>query len=72
MRKNDKFYYKKEEGRRQKEEGRRKREQARLYTPSSGLSFSPVLRLLAVMFYPGIHPAPLKTQKNSLTYGNFT
>jgi hypothetical protein len=61
----------KEEGRRKKEEGRRKIEQARLLLFSRAVSFSPVLRLLAVMLYPGIHPTPLKIQDNSQIYGNF-
>lgn len=64
MRKNDKFYYK-------EEEGRRKKEEARLLLFSRAVSFSRVLRLLAVMLYPGIHPTPLKIQDNSQIYGNF-
>ncbi len=64
MRKNDKFYYK-------AEEGRRKKEEARLLLFSRAVSFSRVLRLLAVMLYPGIHPTPLKIQDNSQIYGNF-
>jgi hypothetical protein len=57
------FITTKEEGRRKKEEARRKSEQARLYTPSSGLSFLPVSRILAVMLYPLFHWAELETQK---------